>query len=869
MNKNFFSNRGVKNSLPSDFNSDEYLKLNPDLIVGNIDPEFHYLNHGFYEGRAYKFLDDTRHSSLKKALFSKLQSFFYKNLNSSNNSLPSNFNEEEYLDLNPDLRQAQILPAAHYLRHGVREGRLYSLSEKYKQYQLSDKDKNKKTILLISHEATRTGAPILSLSLIKEFSAHYNVVVFLLQGGELLEYFLSSSAVTIVVGEVRGQPILAGCILDRLADANKFEYSIVNSLESSLHVLPALAKNLIPTLNLVHEYSSCYARSEDVLKFLCNYPGEVVFSCQSTYDDARTIYPGIQKKIIHILPQGKSDIPKKVVNIKSQNEASMIRSHMRPRGPDGTIVVLGAGPIYLRKGVDLFIQIASKVIQMNPEKKYHFVWIGKPVDEDIDLSYGVFIKDQIKRSGLEEVVTIIDETPEFAVAFEQADLCLISSRLDPLPNVAIDAMAQSIPVLCFENATGVAEYLDLGGLREYCIAKYLDCEGMALKIISLSDSSALRGRVGKACAKIFEDNFQIDKYVQKLEKITLESKLRTARDIDDIVRSGFFNESFYKIPGEDNLCTNELVKKYVQEWQVGQFCRKPMPGFHPGIYRECNKLTSKDGDPFAHYLRNSRPNGKWITSILPHAKNEKDGSDLKKIKSILHIHIHYPELLNEILERIKLNKNHPDLFVSISTGVRKAKVDQALKSYPGVIVDILETPNRGRDIGPFLTEFLGKLTKEYEYIGHIHTKKSTHVKENIGRNWYVFLMENLIGGVSGGMIDRVLAAMYDDSSLGLIFPDDPNCCDWGKNLPFAKDLAVSLGINPLENQFNFPVGTMFWARSAAINDFVKLKLNWDDYPVEPLPIDGTLLHAIERMIPFVVENRGYKYIATNISGISR
>ena len=828
------------NRLPSNFNEEEYLDLNPDVRQAQVLPTEHYLNHGIQEGRIY-----------------------------SRNRLPSNFNEEEYLDLNPDVRQAQVLPTEHYLNHGIQEGRIYSLSEKYKQYQLLDKDKNKKTILLISHEATRTGAPILSLSLVKEFSVHYNVVVFLLQGGELVDYFLSSSAVTIVVGEVRGQPILAGCILDRLLESNKFEYSVVNSLESSLDVLPFLAKNLIHTLNLIHEYATLYAHSADVMKFLSDYPGDIVFSCQSTCDDACTIYPDILKKIIYILPQGKSDVPKKEGNIESQNEANIIRNLMRPKGCEDSIVVLGAGTIYLRKGVDLFIQTASKVIMMNPEKKYHFVWIGKQIDKDIDLSYCIFIKDQIKRLGLGEVVTIIDETSEFAEAFEHADLFLISSRLDPLPNTAIDAMAQSIPVLCFEYATGVAEYLHIGGLRNHCIANYLDCEDMATKIIALSDSADLRIRVGKACAEIFKNNFQIDQYVKKLDIIAQESILRTARDIDEIGYSGFFNESFYNIPGEDNLKINKLIEKYVQEWQFGQICRKPIPGFHPGIYRECNKLTPKDGDPFAHYLRNSRPYGKWITPLLIYSNKVDDSNIIKKIKSILHIHVHYPDLLNEILERIKLNINHPDLFLSFSKGVKKSEIKQALKNYQGVVIDILETPNKGRDIGPFLTEFLGGITKDYQYIGHVHTKKSTNTKKEVAQNWYIFNLENIIGGTSGGMIDRILVAMHEDSSLGLVFPDDPYCIGWGKNLPFAMNLAAKLGIEALENQFNFPVGTMFWARSTAINDFVKLKLNWDDYPAEPIPSDGTLLHAIERMIPFVAENQGYKYIATNIAGISR
>ena len=35
-----------------------------------------------------------------------------------------------------------------------------------------------------------------------------------------------------------------------------------------------------------------------------------------------------------------------------------------------------------------------------------------------------------------------------------ADLFYVSSRLDPLPNVAIDAGMLGLPVICFEGATG-------------------------------------------------------------------------------------------------------------------------------------------------------------------------------------------------------------------------------------------------------------------------------------------------------------------------------------------------------------------------------------------------------------------------------
>ena len=61
---------------------------------------------------------------------------------------------------------------------------------------------------------------------------------------------------------------------------------------------------------------------------------------------------------------------------------------------------------------------------------------------------------------------------------------------------------------------------------------------------------------------------------------------------------------------------------------------------------------------------------------------------------------------------------------------------------------------------------------------------------------------------------------------------------------------------------------MFWARSRALEPLLKLGLNWDAYPVEPAPIDGTILHAIERLLPSVARRAGYRYATTHIPGVT-
>jgi lipopolysaccharide biosynthesis protein len=55
---------------------------------------------------------------------------------------------------------------------------------------------------------------------------------------------------------------------------------------------------------------------------------------------------------------------------------------------------------------------------------------------------------------------------------------------------------------------------------------------------------------------------------------------------------------------------------------------------------------------------------------------------------------------------------------------------------------------------------------------------------------------------------------------------------------------------------------MFWARPEALAPLLRLGLTWDAYPREPLHNDGTILHALERLLALVAEEAGYHYETT-------
>ena len=137
------------------------------------------------------------------------------------------------------------------------------------------------------------------------------------------------------------------------------------------------------------------------------------------------------------------------------------------------------------------------------------------------------------------------------------------------------------------------------------------------------------------------------------------------------------------------------------------------------------------------------------------------------------------------------------------------------------------------------------------------------------RNWVNHLMETLLGAQHRAA-EAILSAFANDPKLGLVFADDPHLIGWDKNLAFARPLAQRLRLDRLPEQFfSFPVGTMFWARPAALKALLESGLQWDDYPSEPLPIDGSMLHALERLLPTVVEHAGFRRRVAYAVGITR
>ena len=70
----------------------------------------------------------------------------------------------------------------------------------------------------------------------------------------------------------------------------------------------------------------------------------------------------------------------------------------------------------------------------------------------------------------------------------------------------------------------------------------------------------------------------------------------------------------------------------------------------------------------------------------------------------------------------------------------------------------------------------------------------------------------------------IIQRLSRDETIGLVFPTTRTYSVGERILPYALALAERLGISELlpKTTFNFPVGSMFWARTAALRPLFEL-----------------------------------------------
>jgi hypothetical protein len=220
-------------------------------------------------------------------------------------------------------------------------------------------------------------------------------------------------------------------------------------------------------------------------------------------------------------------------------------------------------------------------------------------------------------------------------------------------------------------------------------------------------------------------------------------------------------------------------------------------------------------------------------------------------------HLYYPAVAPELLYYLRQLPLPAELMISTDTEAKKTEIEAALAEWhPTVRV----LPNRGRDIAPKLIGF-ADMYDRYDLVLHLHSKLSDHA--HFLAPWRSYLFETLLG--SPETIRSILDAFNRLPDLGMVAPQHFEAIrrwlGWNGNFEAAKALAARMGIKLLgDRALDFPSGSMFWARPAALKPLLDLKLSYDDFPEEDRQLDHTPAHVIERLYFFSCERSGHIWL---------
>ena len=243
---------------------------------------------------------------------------------------------------------------------------------------------------------------------------------------------------------------------------------------------------------------------------------------------------------------------------------------------------------------------------------------------------------------------------------------------------------------------------------------------------------------------------------------------------------------------------------------------------------------------------------------------ETDASHLPPLA--VHLHVHYLETLPTLLKALgacRTGLQDLRLWISTDTSAKAnaitATVQQSTLAEQATTTKVRVCPNRGRNLGPLFQNLWPELKQEALLL-HLHGKRS--LETDLGTAWLDQLLQRLLP--DGDTVLALRQQFHNDPTLGLVMPQPPSLIrpylNWGNNFELARQLSKPMGQRLHRDAvLVFPAGGMFLVRPAALAPLTECVGALEELPPEPVPVDGSSLHAIERLVAHACEISGHHW----------
>ena len=365
------------------------------------------------------------------------------------------------------------------------------------------------TIILISHDFNRAGAQINLLQSGKTLCNKYGkkvIFVAIKDGNYRIEFEKVADEVHVLMPQTSGHFTITddtrhlfNCFLSK-----GIRQCICNTVVTGV-LAPLLQELGFYFVNLVHELPvtvNIYDFHQAVENIKTDAK-QIVFSSQYSRNSYIGNYNYPPKKTL-VKAQGcyfPTSWFKKKKEAKKQLRKHLFLSQK-------SIIILSCGHLYFRKGPDIFLDLARKILHDRKNFNYHFVWLGGHEKESLN-----WFNHDKQKMGIEDHVHYVDFVDDPSLFYAGSDFFVLTAREDPFPSVVMEAMNNGTPAIAFYDVGGIPELLANNcGL---CVP-FLDTQCMANNILFLMKDQEKRTKLVNNAKHRVQSEYNFDEYMAYL-----------------------------------------------------------------------------------------------------------------------------------------------------------------------------------------------------------------------------------------------------------------------------------------------------------------------------------------------------------------
>lgn len=357
-------------------------------------------------------------------------------------------------------------------------------------------------ILLVSHEASRSGAPRVAAMVARDLVDRGHQVSVLSRAPGPLLAELAAAAPTSVeplhrvrhkLRRTRGLTRVAHLLDSATALLallrRRPELVYVNSTAACVYLRPARWLR-VPAVLHVHESGEVATSFLTRDRALEQLRGITLVACSPSVQTDLAGLTGRAVDEVALLPSVPDD---DLVTRLAQQPPD------RPY-VDGQLVVGCCGSVEHRKGADLWVEAARRVRATSPGRDVRFVWLGD-VSEPVPGAAGADVE-------------FVGPTSNPYPHMRRFDVATLPSRDDPFPLVVLEAMLLGTPVVAFDVG-GVTQQVGDGGL----VVPAGDVDAFATAVGRLLDDAEERCRRGALAASRVDSLYSSRAFSDRLAEL--------------------------------------------------------------------------------------------------------------------------------------------------------------------------------------------------------------------------------------------------------------------------------------------------------------------------------------------------------------